>query len=99
MPDFFERFIHDRNSAFIQHLAGNCASCWSHDQPIRFHLGLDDEALRPQMVARALSAGSRFTEGVLVNLASHRATFLARLHGVIRPSWPAATTGSPGSTA
>ncbi len=78
---FIDRYTDDRNSAFIRHLAGNTASYWEYDSPIRFHFGLADEAIHPEMVARALSAGGRFTQGVSIAGASHRATFLAGLYG------------------
>lgn len=78
---FFETFTDDKNSAFIRHLAANVASYWDYDSPIRFHFGLADEAIHPEMVARALSAGGQFVRGVQVDDASHRATFLAALYG------------------
>lgn len=78
---FLDHFTDDRNSAFIRHLAGNAASYWNYDSPIRFQFGLADEAIHPEMVTRALSAGGRFTEGVSIAGASHRATFLAGLYG------------------
>ena len=81
VPGFFDRFTDDRNSAFIRHLAANCASYWAYDSPIRFYYGLADEAIHPRMVERALSAGGSFARGVPVAGASHRVTFLAGLYG------------------
>jgi hypothetical protein len=78
---FFEHFTDERNSAFLRHLANNCASYWKYDSPIRFHYGLADEAIHPAMVSRALSAGGRLASGVPIAGASHRATFLAGLYG------------------
>lgn len=81
VPGFFEGFTDDRNSALLRHLAANCASYWNYDSEIRFHYGLADEAIHPEMVARALSAGGRLACGVPVKKANHRATFLAGLYG------------------
>ena len=81
VPDFFEKYTHDNNSKFLRLLAAGCASYWDYDSPIRFHFGLADEAIHPEMVARALSAGGKMTHGVPVAGASHRATFLAGLYG------------------
>ena len=76
-----ERFTDERNSAFIRHLAGGVASYWNYDSPIHFHFGLADEAIHPEMVARALSAGGELAIPVPIANASHRATFLAGLYG------------------
>lgn len=78
---FMEGFTDDRNSAFLRRLAGGVASYWEYDSPIRFHFGLADEAIHPEMVARALSAGGRLAIPVPIAGASHRATFLAGLYG------------------
>ncbi len=78
---FFDGFTDERNSAFIRHLANNGASYWRYDSPMRFHFGLADEAIHPQMVARVLSAGGALAVPVPVGNASHRATFLAGLYG------------------
>lgn len=78
---FFDGFTDERNSAFIRHLACNVASYWHYDSPIRFHFGLADEAIHPEMVARVLSAGGELAIPVQVEGASHRATFLASLYG------------------
>lgn len=78
---FLNHYTDDRNSAFLRHLANNGASYWEYDSPIRFHYGLADEAIHPEMVFRALSAGGKFTQGIPVTGASHRATFLAELYG------------------
>jgi hypothetical protein len=81
VPNFFEKYTHGNNSKFLRLLAAGCASYWDYDSPIRFHFGLADEAIHPEMVARALSAGGKMTHGVPVAGASHRATFLASLYG------------------
>jgi hypothetical protein len=81
VPGFFEKFTHDNNSKFLRLLAAGCASYWDYDSPIRFHFGLADEAIHPEMVARALSAGGKMTHGIPVAGASHRATFLAGMYG------------------
>ncbi|MEW9613256.1 lysophospholipase [Shinella sp. S4-D37] len=78
---FMDGFTDERNSAFLRHLATNSASWWDYDSPIRFHYGLADEAIHPEMVYRALSAGGRFTQGISIAGASHRATFIAGLYG------------------
>jgi len=78
---FFDRFTDERNSAFIRQLAGNGASYWHYDSPMRFHFGLVDEAIHPEMVGRALAAGGELAIPVPVGNASHRATFLAGLYG------------------
>ena len=78
---FWDGFTHPNNSAFLRHLAGNVASYWDYDSPIRFIFGLVDEAIHPEMVARALSAGGSEALPVPVAGASHRATFLAGLYG------------------
>ncbi|WP_437185870.1 alpha/beta hydrolase family protein [Planctomicrobium sp. SH668] len=78
---FTERFTDQRNSAFLRQLSTNAASYWNYDREIRFHYGLVDEAIHPEMVGRALSAGGKFTTGVPVANANHRTTFLAGLYG------------------
>lgn len=78
---FMERFTDARNSAFLRHLAGGVASYWEYDSPIRFHFGLADEAIHPEMVARALSAGGKLAVPAAIAGASHRAAFLAALYG------------------
>ncbi len=78
---FFDGFTDERNSAFIRHLALNAASYWHYDSPMRFHFGLADEAIHPEMVGRALSASGAQAIPVPVGNASHRATFLAGLYG------------------
>jgi hypothetical protein len=81
VPGFFDKFTHENNSAFLRLLAAGRASYWDYDRPIRFIYGLADEAIHPEMVARALAAGGQDAVGVPVAGASHRATFLAGLYG------------------
>lgn len=69
---FWDGFTDERNSAFLRHLAQNIASYWDYDRPIRFVFGLADEAIHPEMVARALSAGGENAIPVSVAGASHR---------------------------
>jgi hypothetical protein len=78
---FFDRFTHELNSAFLRRLLSNTATGWNYDRPVRFHVGLADEALHPDMVARSLSNGGANAIGVRIANASHRATFLAGLYG------------------
>ena len=78
---FFDHATDNRNSAFLRHLAANRASYWNYDTPIRFHYGLADEAIHPQMVFRALSAGANLASGIPIAGGSHRGTFLAGLYG------------------
>lgn len=81
VPGFFDGFTDDRNSALMRHLAAATPTYWQYDSPIRFYYGLADEALHPTMVRRALVAGGSSTEGVAVDRASHRSTFLSALYG------------------
>lgn len=81
VPGFLDRFTDERNSAFIRRMAGNSATWWHYDEPIRFHFGLADEAIHPTMAGRALAAGGGKTTGVPIAGASHRGTFLAALFG------------------
>lgn len=81
VPGFFDGYTDDLNSALLRQFAANGASYWHYDSEIRFHYGLVDEAIHPEMVARALSAGGKFARGVPVAGANHRATFLAGLYG------------------
>ena len=81
VPNFFDGFTHDLNSAFLRQVAANTASYWRYDSPIRFHIGLADEAIHPTLARRALAAGGSQTSEVTVPRASHRGTFLASLYG------------------
>jgi Secretory lipase len=78
---FFDGYTDDRNSAFLRQFAANGASYWNYDREIRFHYGRADEAIHPEMVARALSAGGKYAHGVPVSRANPRTTFLAGLYG------------------
>ena len=65
----------------LRHLGHNSATFWDYDSPVRFYYGLADEALHPGLVKPAIAAGGRFADGVPVDGASHRLTFLASLYG------------------
>lgn len=84
VPGFFDRFTHEANSAFLRQLAMDTASYWSYDSPIRFHIGLADEALHPTVARRALAAGGAQPEEVAVPGGSHRIAFMASLYGETR---------------
>jgi hypothetical protein len=81
VPGFFDGYTDERNSGFLRRFAANRASYWKYDSPIQFRYGLADEAIHPEMVFRALSAGGRLASGVPVAGGSHRGTFLADLYG------------------
>lgn len=78
---FFERFTNDTNSKFLRHLAANSTTFWGYNSPIRYYYGLEDEALHPSLVKMALASGGHDANGIPVNGASHRGTFLASLYG------------------
>jgi hypothetical protein len=78
---FFDRFTDDRNSAFLRQIAQNTATWWRYDAPIRFHIGLADEALHPTPARRGLAAGGGLASEVAVPGGSHRGNFLASLYG------------------
>ncbi len=78
---FFERFTDDTNSKLLRRLGANSATYWDYDSPVRFYYGLADEALYPSLVRMAPASGGHFADGVAVNGASHRGTFLASLYG------------------
>lgn len=78
---FFEHFTNDTNSKFLRHLGANSSTFWDYDSPIRNYYGLADEALHPSLVKMALASGGHNANGVAVNGASHRGTFLASLYG------------------
>jgi len=80
-PDFLKDYTSGLNSAFLRQLAENRCSYWKYDRPIRYYYGTADQALHPQMVYRAISAGGRHAAGVSVADGSHRATFLSSLYG------------------
>jgi len=81
VPGFFDHFTHELNSAFLRQVAANSATQWAYDSPIRFYLGLADEALHPTAARRALAAGGGQTIEVPVKGGSHRGNFLASLFG------------------
>ncbi len=81
VPGFFDRFTHDLNSAFLRQLAANTASYWSYDSPIRFFLGMADEALHPTAARRGIVAGGAKATEVPIREGSHRGNFLASLFG------------------
>lgn len=78
---FFDRFTKNTNSRLLRQLGNNSATFWDYDSPIRFYYGLADEALHPRLVKPAIAAGGHFADGVPVDGASHRVTFLASLYG------------------
>lgn len=78
---FFENFTDDTNSKLLRRLGANSATYWDYDSPIKFYYGLADEALYPSLVRMAPASGGHFADGVAVNGASHRGTFLASLYG------------------
>ncbi len=81
VPRFFDSFTHQTNSAFLRQVAANSATNWHYDSPIRFHIGLVDEAIHPTLARRPLAAGGGQTTEVTVAEGSHRVTFLASLYG------------------
>lgn len=78
---FFERFTNDTNSRFLRHLAANSTTFWDYDSHIRYYYGLADEALYPSLVKLMLASGGHDANGIAVNGASHRGTFLSSLYG------------------
>ncbi len=81
VPGFFDRFTHDTNSAFLRQIAANSPTYWRYDAPIRFYLGIADEALHPTAARRAIAAGGALATEVAVPGGSHRITFMASLYG------------------
>lgn len=81
IPGFFDRFTHETNSAFLRQLAFNTASYWEYDSPIRFYIGLVDEALHPTVARRAIAAGGARAMEVTVPMGSHRIAFMSSLYG------------------
>jgi len=81
VPGFFDSFTHNTNSAFLRQVAANSATNWHYDSPIRFHIGLVDEALHPTLARRPLAAGGSQATEVTVAQGSHRVTFMASLYG------------------
>lgn len=75
------QFVNDTYSRFRRQLAANTASYFEYSNPIRLFYGLADEPLHPTMCRRAVNAGGPMMDGVAVNGASHRGTFLASLYG------------------
>lgn len=78
---FFDRFTDEPNSKLLRRLGANSATFWDYDSPVRFYYGLADEALYPSLVKMAPASGGQLADGVPVNGASHRGTFLASLYG------------------
>jgi pimeloyl-ACP methyl ester carboxylesterase len=78
---FFERFIAQSNTNFLSHLARNSTIYTQFEFPVTFYYGSTDEALPPQLVQMELAAGGRLIQGVQVQGASHRVTFLSSLYG------------------
>ena len=81
VPDFFEPGTAQGNRLFLEHARSNGTTGWRYDSPIRFYVGLADEATHPDMTAPVIAANPGFAQGVLVANASHRATFLSGLYG------------------
>ena len=81
VPDFFESGTDPRNRHFLELLARNDASNWRYDSPIRFHVGLADEATHPEMTRRTLIRAGALAQGIPVAGGNHRTTFLAGLYG------------------
>ncbi|KAK0672430.1 hypothetical protein QBC41DRAFT_243625 [Cercophora samala] len=81
VDSFWKDYTNDQISALQRQLMTNAAINWEYDSPIRFYYGLADEAIHPAMVTRTIAAGGRYTKGIQVARASHRATFLAGLYG------------------
>jgi hypothetical protein len=80
-PGFLSDYTSVLNSAFLRQMAENRCSYWKYDRPIRFYYGTADQAIHPQMVHRAISAGGRHAAGISVADGSHRGTFLSSLYG------------------
>lgn len=78
---FNSQFTSAGYSQFLRQVAANRASFWEYTNPIRLFYGLADEAIHPAMAQRAATGGGRLMEGVAINGASHRSTFLASLYG------------------
>lgn len=76
-----DRFTSDTNSSFLRHLGRNSTTFWPYDTPINFYYGLADEALHPSLVKMAVASAGRFGNGIAIDGASHRSTFLASLYG------------------
>lgn len=81
VPDFFESGTARNNRRFLEHAVRNSAAGWRYDSPIRFYIGLADEATHPDMSMPLIAANPGFAQGVAVAGASHRTTFLAGLYG------------------
>lgn len=79
--DMFQAFTAEPVSAFLRQLAANRATYWEYEAPMRLCYGLADEAIHPVLARRPLAGGGRHVEGVAVDRASHRVTFLANLYG------------------
>lgn len=78
---FFERFTAQNNTSFLSHLAHGSTIYTQFEFPVTFYYGAADEALPPQLVQMALAAGGPRIQGVEVQGASHRGTFLSSLYG------------------
>ena len=78
---FFERFTAQSNTSMLAHLSQNTTTYTRFDFPITFYYGSADEAVPPQLVQMAVAGGGPRIQGVQVQGASHRATFLSSLYG------------------
>ncbi|MCE1181476.1 MAG: hypothetical protein LWW81_04110 [Rhodocyclales bacterium] len=78
---FFERFTAQSNTNMLSHLAHNSTTYTQFEFPITFYYGAADEALPPQLVQMAVAGGGPHIQGVQVQGASHRATFLSSMYG------------------
>jgi hypothetical protein len=81
VPGFFAPGTAQANRLFMEHARRNSAAGWRYDSPIRFCIGLADEATHPDMTTPVIAANPGFAHGVLVAGANHRTTFLAGLYG------------------
>lgn len=78
---FFERFTAQSNTSMLVHLSHNSTTYTQYAFPITFYYGTADEALPPQLVQMAVAGGGPLIQGVQVQDASHRATFLSSMYG------------------
>jgi hypothetical protein len=78
---FFDRYTANANTEFLRRLASNGTAYSSFGAPTSFYYGLADEALHPDLVRMTVAGGGKRVQGVPVQRANHRATFLASLYG------------------
>lgn len=81
VPDFFEPGTDAKNRWFLEQAGRNGVTTWHYDRPVRFYMGLADEATHPDMTIPLVAANPGFADGIRIAGASHRATFLAGLYG------------------